>query len=126
MKVLMLNGSAKPQGNTYLSLLEVGKELEKLGIEYEIFQLGGGPIRDCIGCGQCREKGAGCIFTDDTVHEFVETALSLAPRYITPTPAGGSSPSWTGSFTAAAAFSPTSPAPPWRWPGGAAPRPALT
>ena len=53
MKVLMLNGSAKPQGNTYLSLLEVGKELEKLGIEYEIFQLGGGPIRDCIGCGQC-------------------------------------------------------------------------
>ena len=31
MKVLMLNGSAKPQGNTYLSLLEVGKELEKLG-----------------------------------------------------------------------------------------------
>ena len=53
MKVLMLNGSAKPLGNTYLSLLEVGKELEKLGIEYEIFQLGGGPIRDCIGCGQC-------------------------------------------------------------------------
>ena len=49
MKVLMLNGSAKPQGNTYLSLLEVGKELEKLGIEYEIFQLGGDPIRDCIG-----------------------------------------------------------------------------
>ena len=98
MKVLMLNGSAKPLGNTYLSLLEVGKELEKLGIEYEIFQLGGGPIRDCIGCGQCREKGAGCIFTDDTVHEFVEKAdrlpaLSLAPRYITPTPAGGSSPS---------------------------------
>ena len=74
MKVLMLNGSAKPQGNTYLSLLEVGKELEKLGVEYEIFQLGGGPIRDCIGCGQCREKGAGCIFTDDTVHEFVEKA----------------------------------------------------
>ena len=74
MKVLMLNGSAKPQGNTYLSLLEVGKELEKLGIEYEIFQLGGGPIRDCIGCGQCREKGVGCIFTDDTVYEFVEKA----------------------------------------------------
>lgn len=74
MKVLMLNGSARPQGNTYLSLLEVGKELEKLGIEYEIFQLGGGPIRDCIGCGQCHEKGSGCIFTDDAVHEFVEKA----------------------------------------------------
>ena len=38
MKVLMLNGSAKKEGNTYQSLLEVGKELERQGIEYEIFQ----------------------------------------------------------------------------------------
>ena len=29
MKVLMLNGSAKKEGNTYQSLLEVGKELER-------------------------------------------------------------------------------------------------
>ena len=29
MKVLMLNGSAKANGNTYRSLLEVGKQLEK-------------------------------------------------------------------------------------------------
>ena len=34
MKVLMLNGSAKANGNTYRSLLEVGKQLEK---EYENF-----------------------------------------------------------------------------------------
>ena len=39
MKVLMLNGSAHQKGNTYLSLLEVGKTLEKEGIEYEIFQI---------------------------------------------------------------------------------------
>ena len=36
MKVLMLNGSAKKEGNTYQSLLEVGKELERQGIEYEM------------------------------------------------------------------------------------------
>ena len=35
MKVLMLNGSAKTNGNTYRSLLEVGKQLEKEGIEYD-------------------------------------------------------------------------------------------
>lgn len=29
MKVLMLNGSAKENGNTYNALLEIGKELEK-------------------------------------------------------------------------------------------------
>ena len=72
MKVLMLNGSAKANGNTYQSLLEVGKQLEKEGIEYEIFQIGGDPVRDCLGCGQCSEKG--CVFDDDKVNEFTEKA----------------------------------------------------
>lgn len=69
MKVLMLNGSPKENGNTYNALLEIGKQLEKEGIDYEIFQIGGKPIRDCIGCGQCSEQG--CVFTDDAVNEFV-------------------------------------------------------
>ena len=72
MKVLMLNGSAKANGNTYRSLLEVGKQLEKEGIEYEIFQIGGEPVRDCLGCGQCSEKG--CVFDDDKVNEFTAKA----------------------------------------------------
>ena len=72
MKVLMLNGSAHQKGNTYLSLLEVGKTLEAEGIDYEIFQLGGGPVRDCIGCGKCSEEG--CIFDDDKVNEFLAKA----------------------------------------------------
>ena len=50
MKVLMLNGSAHQKGCTYTALTEIGRELEKEGISYEIFQLGGQPIRDCIGC----------------------------------------------------------------------------
>ncbi|MCD8083531.1 MAG: flavodoxin family protein [Clostridiales bacterium] len=72
MKVLMLNGSAKENGNTYLCLCEVGQQLEKEGIEYEIFQLGGTPIRDCIGCGKCSEEG--CVFQDDRVNEFIRKA----------------------------------------------------
>ena len=72
MKVLMLNGSAKPNGNTYYALSEVGKQLEKEGISYEIFQLGGDAVRDCIGCGQCSEKG--CVFSDDKVNEFIAKA----------------------------------------------------
>ena len=72
MKVLMLNGSAKANGNTYRSLLEVGKQLEKEGIEYENFQIGGEPVRDCLGCGQCSEKG--CVFDDDKVNEFTAKA----------------------------------------------------
>lgn len=72
MKVLMLNGSANTKGNTYTALEEVGKQLEQEGIEYEIFQIGGKPIRDCIGCHQCTENG--CVFTDDSVNEFIAKA----------------------------------------------------
>ena len=72
MKVLMLNGSHKPNGNTFVALSEIGKQLRNDGIEYEIFQLGGKPIRDCIGCGQCNDMG--CVFTDDDVNTFVAKA----------------------------------------------------
>lgn len=70
MKVLMVNGSANAKGCTYTALSEIGEELNRHGIDYEIFQLGGGPIRDCIGCGRCQESG--CIFDDDLVNEFLK------------------------------------------------------
>ena len=72
MKVLMLNGSPKANGNTYTALLEIGKQLNKENIEYEIVQIGGAPMRDCIGCGRCTENG--CIFSDDGVNEFIAKA----------------------------------------------------
>ncbi len=72
MKVLMLNGSAHLNGNTYQALEMIGKQLETEGISYEIFQLGSEPIRDCIGCGQCSETG--CVFADDKVNDFIAKA----------------------------------------------------
>ncbi len=72
MKVLMLNGSANQKGTTYTALTEIGKTLEQEGIGYEIFQMGGNPVRDCIGCHQCTDQG--CVFTDDGVNEFVAKA----------------------------------------------------
>lgn len=72
MKVLMLNGSANRNGTTFTALAEIGKILEQEGIGYEIFQMGGEPIRDCIGCRQCSERG--CVFGDDAVNEFVAKA----------------------------------------------------
>lgn len=72
MKVLMLNGSANAKGNTYTALEEIGKQLEKEGVDYEIFQIGTDPVRDCIGCGQCTESG--CIFTEDRVNDFIAKA----------------------------------------------------
>ena len=83
MKVLLLNGSSHINGTTMAALTEVGKALEEDGIEYEIFQIGGGPVADCLGCGQCTENG--CIFSDDAVNAFVAKAKE-ADGYIFGTP----------------------------------------
>ena len=40
MKVLLVNGSAIKNGNTFVALSEVADRLEQQGIETEILQLG--------------------------------------------------------------------------------------
>ena len=50
MKVLLVNGSPRPQGCTFTALSEMKEQFAKLGIETEIFQIGAKPIRGCIGC----------------------------------------------------------------------------
>lgn len=67
MKVLMINGSPRPQGNTYIALHEMEKVFEKNGIETKIIQVGNKDIRGCIACGTCRKNGK-CVF-DDLVNE---------------------------------------------------------
>ncbi len=65
MKVLLINGSPNKEGNTYTALAEVGKEIEKQGVEAEIVQIGTEPIRGCVGCGGCMRKEAkGCVYED--------------------------------------------------------------
>ena len=67
MKVLMVNGSAHPQGNTSLALAEMRNIFEAEDIEVESIQLGQQAVRGCIGCNSCRETGK-CVF-DDVVNE---------------------------------------------------------
>ena len=63
MKVLMLNGSPKNNGNTALALSEVKRTLEEEGIEVAYFDVGQLAIRGGIACGKCRENGK-CVFDD--------------------------------------------------------------
>lgn len=65
MKVLMINGSPRPKGNTSIALAEIAKQLEKHGIESEMVWIGNKPIRGCIACNSCREKPGACVFNDD-------------------------------------------------------------
>ena len=73
MKVLLLNGSTRKNGCTYLALQEVSKTLNAEGIETEIIQMGGGPIQDCTGCNGCVKKGQ-CVFHDDMVNAIIVKA----------------------------------------------------
>ena len=67
MKVLMINGSPRANGNTSLALKEMEKIFHENGIETEIVTVGNKEMRGCIGCATCVERGK-CVF-DDLVNE---------------------------------------------------------
>ena len=72
MKVLLINGSPKKEGCTYTALKEVADELERNGVETEIFHIGTAPVKGCMGCGYCAKTGNHqCVYTDDTVNEAI-------------------------------------------------------
>lgn len=68
MKVLIINGSPRVNGNTSIALAEMEKVFTQEGIETEIVQIGQKAIRGCIACGHCYEAGK-CVF-DDIVNEY--------------------------------------------------------
>lgn len=78
MKVLLINGSPHHEGNTFIALTEVAKQLAKEGIESEMVWIGNKPIRGCIACGQCASKGLGrCIFDDDICNRISEKFANI-------------------------------------------------
>ena len=68
LKVLMLNGSPRANGNIALAFHEMEKVFEENGVEYENILLGRTDIRGCIACETCRKNGK-CVF-DDIVNEL--------------------------------------------------------
>lgn len=84
MKVLMLNGSPHENGCVFTALSEVAGELEKYGIQSEIFQLGKKPVMGCISCGACFKTGK-CFYGDDGVNECAEK-LREADAFIVGSP----------------------------------------
>ncbi|MBR2048709.1 MAG: flavodoxin family protein [Oscillospiraceae bacterium] len=68
MKVLLINGSPRVNGNTALALKQMAEVFQEQGIEAELFHAGKEPIRGCVACGSCYKTGR-CIF-DDLVNEL--------------------------------------------------------
>ena len=63
MKVIILNGSPKANGNTATALHEVERVLQQQGIETEWIHVGHLQIHGCIACNKCWETGI-CAFKD--------------------------------------------------------------
>ena len=78
MKVLLINGSPRKEGNTATALAEVAKQLAKEGIESEIVWIGNKPIRGCAACGRCVANGLGrCVFDDDVCNRISEKFVDV-------------------------------------------------
>ncbi len=72
MKVLILNGSPRRDGNTSIAVKEMVKIFEAENIDTEVVHVGTEAVRGCIACGKCGETGK-CVF-DDIVNE-------IAPKF---------------------------------------------
>ena len=63
MKVLILNGSPRVNGNTAIAVNEMVRIFEAEGVEPIVRQIGNQDIRGCIACGSCFKNGK-CVFKD--------------------------------------------------------------
>jgi multimeric flavodoxin WrbA len=72
MKVVGFNGSVRKDGNTAILIHSVFRELQKEGVETELFQLAGKKIQGCTACMKCFEnKDKQCAVRHDVVNECI-------------------------------------------------------
>lgn len=70
MKVLLINGSPRENGNTARALNEVARTLNDEGVETQIVNIGKKPVPGCIACGWCGREGR-CTFHDDPYYQVM-------------------------------------------------------
>lgn len=74
MKVLLINGSPRENGNTFTALSEVAKTLNAEGIDTEIIHLGKKAVQGCIACGWCGRTGR-CTYHDDLYYQVMRSVM---------------------------------------------------
>jgi multimeric flavodoxin WrbA len=90
MKVLGINGSPRKDGNTAIMIRTALDELEKAGIETELYQFSGKTIHGCKACMKCfQNKDKKCAFDDDDFNQCLEKMIDAdgiilgSPTYFT-------------------------------------------
>ena len=64
MKVLIINGSPRIEGNSSRLIDEMSIIFKQEKADVDFYQIGSKGIRGCIACGYCAEHGE-CVFKDD-------------------------------------------------------------
>ena len=73
MKGVAVNGTPRVGGTCEALIKKVFEPLNEAGIETELIQIGGKPVRGCAACLTCRTKTPGrCVFNDDFVNECAQ------------------------------------------------------
>jgi len=85
MKVLLLNGSPRANGNTFIALSEMEKVFRENGVETEIIQIGNKNVRGCVACNGCENAGV-CVVNDivaETAEKFAaaDGIVAASPVY---------------------------------------------
>jgi len=77
MRVIGFNGSPRKDGNTFILINYVLRELEKEGIKTELVQLSEKEIHGCIACYKCFEnKDKRCAVKTDAANEYIEKIIN--------------------------------------------------
>lgn len=76
MKAIAFNGSPRQGGNTEMMLKAVLEPIAAAGIETELVQVGGKPVRGCLACYKCMEnKNSRCVINNDLVNDSIAKML---------------------------------------------------
>jgi multimeric flavodoxin WrbA len=72
MKAVAFNGSPRREGNTEFLLRKVLDPIAEAGIDTELVQIGGRPLRGCTACNKCREnQDSRCSVKTDIANECI-------------------------------------------------------
>lgn len=83
MKVILVSGSHKPNGNTAQLMQLASETIRESGVEAEVFSFAGRKIESCIDCKRCAKEGRCGI--DDGLNDLIDK-LREADGFIVGTP----------------------------------------
>ena len=63
MKVLIINGSPRVDGNSSILIQNMTDVFNELNVEVEVVRIGDKDVRGCVGCLYCKSHGS-CVFND--------------------------------------------------------------